>query len=31
VRGAVPAHDAALELWHNGAFGMLAPKHAKVL
>jgi hypothetical protein len=27
----VKEHDAALELWHDGAFGMLAPKHAKGL
>jgi hypothetical protein len=27
----VKAHDAALELWHDGAFGMFAPKSAKGL
>jgi hypothetical protein len=30
-RVTVQAHDPALQLWHDGAFGMLAPKSAKGL
>jgi hypothetical protein len=30
-RVTVQAHDPALQLWHDGAFGMFAPKGAKGL